>query len=369
MEQAKILCVDDEIHNIEALERIFRKSYVVLTATSGQQALEVLKEHEVAVIISDQRMPQMKGVEFLKKSMGSHPEAIRILLTGYTDMNSVIEAINTGQVYRYINKPWDVHDLQATVARAVERYHIQQQLQQKTKALEKAYIQLKALDQAKSQFMLLIHHELKTPLTTISSFLELLNQSSLDKDQALYCEKIHLGVCRLNELIFTVLEIMEAETGRLKPFKSPIHLKPFCNQLLEELTPLAHAKNQVFHTDIAENLNVHADQKILGSVLKRLLGNAIKFGNKQSTITLQATAIEKNLVKISITNASPTISKEVLEQISKPFVLNENILHHSQGLGLGLNLCQALLKCHGTELEITSQEDSFSVSYCLQRVP
>ena len=363
MTSTKILCVDDEIDNVEALERIFRKSYSVLTATSGSQALELLKEHEVAVIISDQRMPQMKGVEFLEKSIASHPDAIRILLTGYTDIQSVIEAINTGQVYRYINKPWEIHDLQSTVARAVERYHIQRELKQKKEDLEKAYQELKTLDEAKSHFMLLIHHELKTPLTTISSFMQLLNQSALDTEQALYCEKIKSGVTRLNELILSVLQIMEAETGRLKIFKREIELKPLLQDIVQQLKPLAEDKQQTFQicTDVPI---VYADQSMLNKVLKKLLHNAVKFGNEATTITVGSYQKDKQ-VEISITNSAPELSQQVIEQILKPFVLNEDSMHHSQGLGLGLNFCQALLKRHGSELKISSQDNTVVARFLL----
>ena len=241
-----ILCVDDEIDNVEALERTFRTSYHVITATSGLEALKILEQKEVAVIISDQRMPQMTGVEFLQKSISLHPDTIRILLTGYSDINSVIDAINTGQVYRYITKPWDINDLKSTVARAVERFLMHKELQQKTEDLKKAYEELKTLDQAKSHFMLLIHHELRTPLTIISNFLELLMQSDLTSDQSLYCEKIQSGTNRLNELIFSVLEIMEAETGQLNPVKSSVHLKSLIENLILEVQELAKGKKTGF---------------------------------------------------------------------------------------------------------------------------
>src|SRR4051794_26536406 len=119
-----ILCVDDEIDNVDALERLFRKHYRVLKATSGREALDLLAKNQVTVIISDQRMPNMSGVEFLSESIKTHPLAIRILLTGYTDIDSVIAAINSGQIYRYVTKPWDPVDLSNAVDKAVERYEI-----------------------------------------------------------------------------------------------------------------------------------------------------------------------------------------------------------------------------------------------------
>ena len=102
-----ILCVDDETDNVDALERLFRRKYNVLKATSGAAALKIMEDEKVSLIVTDQRMPGMTGVEFLAKSMKLQADPVRILLTGYTDIESVISAINSGQIYRYVTKPWD----------------------------------------------------------------------------------------------------------------------------------------------------------------------------------------------------------------------------------------------------------------------
>ncbi|NJL23925.1 MAG: response regulator [Calothrix sp. SM1_5_4] len=172
-----ILCVDDEVDNVDALERLFRRKYNVFRATSGKEALKVLKDNPVSLIVSDQRMPGMTGVELLAKSIDYRPDAVRVLLTGYTDIESVISAINSGQVYRYVTKPWDPVDLGNTIDKAIERYEMALELREKNAALEKALRELRSLDQAKSNFMILINHELKTPLTSMLSFIELLRES------------------------------------------------------------------------------------------------------------------------------------------------------------------------------------------------
>jgi response regulator RpfG family c-di-GMP phosphodiesterase/HD-like signal output (HDOD) protein len=118
----KILIVDDEPANLRLLERLFRREYQVVAATSSAEALELLEMHDVAVIISDQRMPAMTGIEFLKRASEMRPHTVRIILTGYTDVNSLVEAINSGVVYKYVPKPWVNEDLQQTVVRAIEHY-------------------------------------------------------------------------------------------------------------------------------------------------------------------------------------------------------------------------------------------------------
>jgi len=118
----KILIVDDEPANLRALERLFRQEYEVLTASSAAEALELLNHHHVALLITDQRMPAVTGIELLKKTMSIRPQMVRIILTGYTDVEALVEAINCGAVYRYVTKPWGNEDLRVTVKRALEHF-------------------------------------------------------------------------------------------------------------------------------------------------------------------------------------------------------------------------------------------------------
>jgi CheY-like chemotaxis protein len=135
----RMLVVDDEPDNLDLLYRTFRREFRVLKAASGREALEILSdEGEVAVIISDQRMPEMKGTEFLSKTVPQFPDTVRIILTGFTDVEDLVDAINAGQVYRYITKPWDPEELKQVVNRATEAYDL---LKQRTYELKRAHTQ------------------------------------------------------------------------------------------------------------------------------------------------------------------------------------------------------------------------------------
>ena len=118
----KIIAVDDEPNNLRVLERLFRHDYEVITAESGEEALRLLSEHDAALVITDQRMPNMTGVELLKRTAEIRPHMVRIILTGYTDVETLVEAINSGLVYKYVTKPWDNEELRLTVNRALEHY-------------------------------------------------------------------------------------------------------------------------------------------------------------------------------------------------------------------------------------------------------
>ncbi|MEO0352256.1 MAG: response regulator [Cyanobacteria bacterium P01_A01_bin.15] len=123
LRKPRLLVVDDEPDNLDLLYRTFRREYQVLRAESGTKALDILKDNgEVAVIISDQRMPEMTGTEFFSKTVPDFPDTVRIILTGFTDVEDLVQAINNGQVYRYITKPWDPLRLKAVVQQATDTY-------------------------------------------------------------------------------------------------------------------------------------------------------------------------------------------------------------------------------------------------------
>jgi DNA-binding NtrC family response regulator len=118
----KIMIVDDEPANLRTIERLFRPDYQVVTASSGAEALALLDQHEIALLISDQRMPAMTGIQLMMKTVAIRPQMVKILLTGYTDVGALIQALNSGLVYRYLTKPWSNDDLRSTVSRALEHY-------------------------------------------------------------------------------------------------------------------------------------------------------------------------------------------------------------------------------------------------------
>lgn len=117
-----VLYVDDEENNLFSFKAVFRIKYQVYTAISGDEALKILAEKPVQVIITDQRMPAMTGVEFLEKVIPLYPDPIRLLLTGYADMNAVVDAINKGKIFHYLTKPWNEDELDIAITRAYEAY-------------------------------------------------------------------------------------------------------------------------------------------------------------------------------------------------------------------------------------------------------
>ena len=122
-----ILYLDDERDNLIVFNSAFRRDYEVHLASSGQEGIEILRKHEIKVIITDQRMPEMTGIQFLEKIISDYPYSIRMILTGFSDIEAIIQAINTGRIYRYITKPWNKEELKMNIDKAIETYQLRSQ--------------------------------------------------------------------------------------------------------------------------------------------------------------------------------------------------------------------------------------------------
>ncbi|MFZ3230817.1 MAG: hybrid sensor histidine kinase/response regulator [Pseudobdellovibrio sp.] len=360
-EKPYLLCLDDEPDNLDALERIFRRKYTVLKATTPEQAFQFLDDHPaLSVIISDQRMPLITGVEFLERSITSHPDTIRILLTGYTDIESVIGAVNKGQIYRYLTKPWDPIDLMNTVDQASEKYFLKNELKDKNKALENALLELQNLDKAKNQFMILINHELKTPLTTILSFAGLLKETLLSDEQKLFTDRIIRSSEKLKSIVEDVLLIVKGEVGLISKKIDRLSPDYFLKEIPPDITASLNSKVQTLRF-ISDLDAIDADPTLTKTAIFRALHNATKFGLAQTELTVHVGKNKDGRTVIAIDNKGPHISNQIIEKIMRPFMLDENIMNHSVGMGLGLTICQTLMKTQGGEIKVLNVDAGVKV--------
>ena len=168
MKQSKrhtVLVVDDEPDVIQSVKDLLRLEYNVLGATRASEGMRLLGEQEVHVVMTDQRMPEMSGVEFLHWARAEHPDTVRLLFTGYADLRAVIDAINQGNVYRYITKPWDPDELLAVIREACQRHDLLVDRKRLLQELEVKNASLRRASELKSAFIRVLGHELRTPLT------------------------------------------------------------------------------------------------------------------------------------------------------------------------------------------------------------
>src|SRR5487761_2258745 len=119
-----VLYIDDEPHNLVAFKASFRRFFTIFTAESAEEGRQILDTENIHIILSDQRMPKMTGIEFFESIVKTHPDPIRILITGYTDINAVIDSINRSQVYKYLTKPWNEEEVKIYIEKAYEVYQL-----------------------------------------------------------------------------------------------------------------------------------------------------------------------------------------------------------------------------------------------------
>jgi len=145
-----VLYVDDEINNLNSFKAGFRRDFEIYTASSAKEGRKILDNHEIGVIITDQRMPGMTGIEFLESILPVYPDTIRILLTGFSDINAVMDAINRGQVYKYLVKPWQNDELKMYIENALEIYHLRKENKELVRKLQIANIELERISRPRN---------------------------------------------------------------------------------------------------------------------------------------------------------------------------------------------------------------------------
>lgn len=139
-----VLYIDDEVNNLNSFKAAFRRDFEIFTASSAKEGRKILDSQEIGVIITDQRMPGMTGIEFLESILPIYPDTIRILLTGFSDINAVMDAINRGQVYKYLVKPWQNDELKMYIENALEIYNLRKENKELARKLNAAYAELDA---------------------------------------------------------------------------------------------------------------------------------------------------------------------------------------------------------------------------------
>ena len=144
-----VLYVDDEVNNLNSFKAAFRRDFNIYTASSAREGRKILDNNEIGVIITDQRMPGMTGIEFLESIIAVYPDTIRILLTGFSDINAVMDAINRGQVYKYLVKPWQNDELKMYIENALEIYNLRKENKELSHQLELANLEIERIKRNK----------------------------------------------------------------------------------------------------------------------------------------------------------------------------------------------------------------------------
>ncbi|WZO97738.1 hybrid sensor histidine kinase/response regulator [Isosphaeraceae bacterium EP7] len=372
-----LLVVDDEKDVLESVRHFFRRSYRVVTAEGGASALEILRREPVHVILSDQRMPGISGDELLRQARDIQPDAVRLLFTGYADLPAVIRAVNEGQIFRYISKPWDAAELESIVRQAAaqatllaERKALMAELTRTNADLSRANRDLAEADQLKTAFLEVASHEFNTPITLILGLSELLLLSGAEREPMMVemLEALSAGAQQLARMVANTLTLLHGNDFRQTMRTSPVDLTALLRSDAEKLAPFLGARGQTLTLDLADNLGtfeVDAD-KVSGAVVN-LLTNAIKFTPDGGTIRLEAAADDEGAT-IRVVDTGIGIDPAALRRLFTPFFTELDASRHSsgdfgfnkRGLGLGLSLVRLFAEMHGGRVHAESDPGSGS---------
>jgi signal transduction histidine kinase len=370
-----LLVVDDEPDLVQSVQDLLRRDYRVLGATRARQGLELMQTERVDIVMSDQRMPEMSGVEMLCQIREAYPDAVRLLITGYADLTAVIDAINQGNVYRYISKPFNHEDLKATLRQAYEyhqlheeRRRLLQEVQAKNAQLETANVELRRANELKKAFIKVASHELRTPLTILLGLAEqTISLTEAQPELHLWTGKIHHSAPRLHDRIDQMVKQLLADRFDRPLQRQEIDAGPLIHAAVGEISQfveLRHLQLQLAIPDDLGKLNVEPD-KIRDS-LAQLLMNAIKFTPNGGTIRLEASRVNllspPGSLRVAVADTGIGIETDCLARIFEPFFTRFDVSRHSsgtfeynkRGLGLGLSVAKAFVEMHGGHMTVES---------------
>ncbi|MFH1394745.1 MAG: hybrid sensor histidine kinase/response regulator [Candidatus Omnitrophota bacterium] len=376
MKTIDVAIVDDEQNVLNSLKRVFRKeNYKLFLTTDYKEVMEFFKSGNIKVVMSDQKMSGVTGVEFLKKIKKLYPNVVNILFTGYADVNIAEDAINEGEVYRFMNKPWDDDELRNIVRQAVDKYDLEEKnryltenINKQNKKLVFLNKKLKTMYDAQSVFTSTLAHELRTPLASIRTALDIVMKKAfgdINQKQEDLLGKAKRNVDRLNRLINDILDLskMEFEGARLKMEKYA--LNNIIQGVVDNQKPVAEEHGLFLRAQLDEKIpKIKIDTDRITQVLDNLINNAIKFTSQGGiTVTSEMNCLKKQVI-VCVADTGMGISEKDIPELFKKFKqLVQPSTQDVKGTGLGLVICKEIIRQHGGEIWVKSSIKNGS-SFC-----
>jgi signal transduction histidine kinase len=372
-EKHHFLIVDDNEGVLSSLKRLFKKDYHLYLAPNAEEALGILENSPIQLVMADHRMPKTTGLDFLKIVRKKHPQVVRILFTGYTDLDALISAINDGHLYRYIQKPFDPAELKLIISKASEYWSMSQERMQLINSLEKknrdletsnyslklAYEELKTLDKLKSSFAAVVSHELNTPVSVIAGLSKMLSTAAQESQGT---HRAIQSIQQASKRLMTISEKINKALITQDPTTtiniSKIAVASLFENLSEYLEPILETRDQELICQIEwPNASINADLFYLNDMLQNLVSNAIKFSPDGSKIILKcqkSTLQGRDALQFSVRDWGIGIRDEDKDWIFNSYFGTFDTQHHSsglfefekRGLGLGLFLVKKLASLH-----------------------
>lgn len=340
MEKVEILYVDDEVNNLLGFKANFRLDYIIHIASNTKEAEKILAENpNIRIIFCDQRMPDELGVDFLARVRKEYPRPIRILLTAYADMSVVIDAINKGNIFKFVRKPWINEDIISSIEEANKFYIATSLLDVRNEELQKAYDEL-------DKFAYSISHDLRDPLTGVLSAITYALGYDKVKDIHELLKMMQGSILKLDQYIDSLRDYYLLRRGEL--LLKDIDFNEVANNL-REFYQVSVERTQIdFKVEVDQPTNFKSDISLIELIMHNLLSNAFKYqregeANKFIHVTIK---VAKGIATIEVKDNGIGIPTEAKEEIFKLFYRASN---QSQGMGFGLyNVNTALIKIKGT---------------------
>ncbi|MEJ2633955.1 MAG: hybrid sensor histidine kinase/response regulator [Calditrichia bacterium] len=381
-----ILAVDDEIFNLESIQRTFHNLYQVFTTTSPREALEIFRTENIHLIIADQRMPEISGVELLEQIKQISPHPIRMVLSAYTDIEYLIDAINRGEVYRYITKPWEPNDLKVTVQKALEHYQVMMDRQALTEALEQKNAELNSrnlslkraledLEEAQNKLLEMerfsiigrmagmIIHDLKQPLDIIRSAAETMARVELDtRERIEFSDMIKFEVERFLEMIQQLLDYsrgtfsLDMQEMQLSDFWGIMEnrVKNYLSNFEVNLRLIAPESDALIRVDW------HQMQRALINLVRNAREAFRQDQQTEKPEIILSSAVRDDEVVLQVQDNGPGIPDEIREKLFNPFISGKK----NSGIGLGLAIVKHIVEEHDGRVEFSTapgKGTSFSI--------
>jgi signal transduction histidine kinase len=376
MEQRRhtLLFVDDEPDVIDSLRHQFHRRYRVLGCTSGKDAVRALENDDVDLILSDQRMPGMTGDQLLRRARELKPDVVRMLFTGYADIQAVISAVNDGHIFRYILKPWDAVELEGIIRQGVEQYDLLAErrrliaeLQLTNSQLLSANEELAIAGKLKTAFIEVASHEFNTPINLVLGLTELLRLSNIKRtDQELeILRQITASGRQLARLVSNMMTLLRVQDFRRRLETSPVSLAELIQRVIDQVRPFLEARHQRLVTELDDDLGAfELDADKIGAVLINLITNAIKFTPDGGAIELIARPAPDQNVEILVADRGVGLDPEAMKHAFQPFFTELDPSRHSsglfgfnkRGLGLGLSIAKSFVDMHGGTIAIECRD-------------
>lgn len=338
-----MLFVDDNENNLISFRSIFRKHCEVFVASGAKEALLLLETHEFPIVMSDYRMPEVNGVEFLEIVNSKFPDSVRVLITGHADQRAAVDAINKGGVFRYIEKPWHNEELIQAVLNGLEVYHTRKLLKMKSEALQKAYNELDNIIYSAA-------HDITSPLSTILGLVNLAREEPEEAQK--YLDLIEKSVKKLN--IFTKNIISFHKNKRTGLTITKIDLQSLVKYTVDDFAYMEKASDVTFTVEVEEKAVLYSDRSRLIMILNNFISNSIKYKDeeKEAFVKLRLHADERAL-SIEVEDNGIGISKERRDKI---FDMYYRATEQRSGSGIGLHIVMEVIRMLNGSIDVQSKE-------------